>query len=303
MKISYQLLRIIACICACFYLIIDVLDVGGNSHGILVLKNLFVSYQPLFFMLSGRFILERYDGKLSKFYLRRFLKIVLPFLVASGIALMSRIGFSVSFGFVKDYIKGICFHTIEPSYSFMYVMFVFYLIAPFLARMVQSLSEKERRQFILLLTGYFVFFDICVIADLRLSIASYPFINMFAYALLGYLIDFISLTGKERKAICVMGVFALFVSSAEVLFMPEVNWAIDSFCLTRVLICMMVYLAVTGIKFLDMNEVSDINTNRNNPKKPSGRKTARMINVAAKSTYYVALFLPILLSVIFKGSR
>lgn len=279
MKTSYQVLRILACISASFCYIISYFHIDQMTVGT-VIFHVLVSYQALFFMLSGRFLLEKYDGNPGKFYADRIRKIGLPFLIASLIALVTKIGFSVSFGFVKDYVKGVCLGTIEETYSFMYSMFVFYLVVPFLAVMVKALTEKERRSLLYLLVGYFVFFDLCVVLDLRLFIVTYPFLNYIGYALIGYLIDHISLKEKEYKGILVAGAVAAVVSCVEAVVCPDLNWALDSYCLTRVLMCLAIYLVVTRRKI------------------PEG-KVADGICMLGKMTYYVALALPIFVQLMF----
>lgn len=278
MKASYQLLRILACISASVCYIIHYFHMDSSAVGT-VLFHVLVSYQALFFMLSGRFLLEKYDGNIPGFYWRRFYKIAIPFLIASLVALIAKIGFSVSLGFIRDYVKGVCFGGIEEAYGFMYGLFVFYLVVPFLSVMVKALGEKEKRALLYLLVGYFVFFDLCVILDLRLFIVTYPFLNLIGYALMGYLIDYISLKDKAYKGILIAGGVAVVVSTLEKLICPDLNWALDTYCLTRALMCLAIYLFVTRRKI------------------PEGRLSKGIVAVG-NATYYFALALPILIQLL-----
>ncbi len=279
MKVSYQALRIFACISASVCYIISYFHMDSSAVGT-VLFHVLVSYQALFFMLSGRFLMEKYDGDMAGFYWRRFYKIGIPFLVASLIALTTKIGFSVSLGFARDFVKGVCFGNIEEAYSFMYGLFVFYLVVPFLSVMVKALGEKEKHALLYLLVGYFVFFDLCVVLDLRLFIVTYPFLNFIGYALMGYLIDYIDLSKKAYRGILIAGGLALLVSTLEKIICPDVNWALDTYCLTRALMCLAVYLFVTRRKF-------------------ENTKINQGICAVGNLTYYVALALPILVQLIF----
>lgn len=279
MKVSYQLLRILACISASVCYIMHYFHMDSSAVGT-VLFHVLVSYQALFFMLSGRFLLEKYDGNFVSFYWRRFCKIGIPFMIASLIALITKIGFSVSLGFAKDFIKGVCFGNIEEAYSFMYGLFVFYLVVPFLSVMVKALDEREKCALLGLLIGYFVFFDLCVVLDLRLFIVTYPFLNFVGYALMGYLIDHVDLSPKMYRGVLIAGGLALLVSTLEKLICPDVNWALDTYCLSRALMCLAVYLFVTRRRF------ENVQINKG-------------LCVAGKSTYYVALALPILVQLIF----
>lgn len=279
MKVSYQLLRILACVSASVCYILYYFHMDSSTVGT-VLFHVLVSYQALFFMLSGRFLLDKYDGNILGFYWRRFYKIVIPFLFASFVALICKIGFSVSLGFAKDFIKGVCLGNIEEAYGFMYGLFVFYLVVPFLSVMVKALSRKEKQALLYLLIGYFVLFDLCVVLDLRLFIVTYPFLNLIGYALIGYLIDHIDLTKKAYWKILIAGVIALFVSVLEKLICPDLNWALDTYCLTRALMCLAIYLFVTKRKLEHEN-------------------TNKVIGVLGRATYYVALVLPVLVQVVF----
>ena len=279
MKVSYHLLRILACISASVCYIIHYFHMDSSAVGT-VLFHVLVSYQALFFMLSGRFLLEKYNGNFVSFYWRRFYKIVFPFLIASFVALVCKIGFSVSLGFAKDFVMGICFGNIEEAYGFMYGLFAFYLVVPFLSVMVKALEEKEKIALLCMLVGYFVFFDLCVVLNLRLFIVTYPFLNLIGYALMGYLIDRIRLTKKAYWRIVIAGAVAVVVSTLEKLICPDLNWALDSYCLTRALMCLAIYLLVTrkNLKHENVNKV---------------------ICVLGKATYYVALALPVLIELVF----
>lgn len=277
MKLSYFLLRLLAGIFACVDQLANLKsDVAVHIVGL---------YTILFFMLSGRFLLAGYQNNTKEFYIRRVIKIVLPFCVFSLLSLILQIGFSISFGFLKDYVTRLLTGTIEPAFSGMNVLFTFYLVLPFLAKMVQTLTSKERLSLLWVIGGYFTFFDICVLAGVKLNMASFPFLNMIGYALVGYLLDHCAMSAKQEKRLMILGVVAFGIAICEILFMPGVNFSIDTYCLTRYLTAIGVYLFVTRIPLPSMEK---------------GNKYYRIVKLSSDLIFYIVM-LAILMGRMLRG--
>lgn len=249
MNIAYILLRFFAGFLACVDQSIAAFGQNFSDTELLFLHHFFGIYQILFFMLSGRFLLAKEYADYKRFYVRRILKIGLPFIVFSFLSLTLQIGFSVSLGFAKDFCRGFLTGTISDDFSFMYLLFTFYLVVPFLAKMVQSLDVSKRISLLFVIGGYYTFFDFCVITDSKLSIASFPFLNLFGYALAGYLLDHIQLSKKKERLLIIIGFFALLVSYLEICLCPGVNWSIADFSLTRYLTAVGLWLLLSRNSF------------------------------------------------------
>lgn len=276
MKISCSFFRIILCISACIYLFTDRALTADSSVVLIIMHNILDSYYPLIFMLCGVIFLEMYNGSIASFYLKGFFTIVLPLLAASFISLVVQIGCSVSFGFVKDYIRGIVLCSIEPDYLFLYSVIVLYVLAPFFSNMMHILSQKEKRCFFVLIVGYFAFFDFFVLTDMKLAIIGYPFLNITGYAMLGYLTNHIEWKEKEIKALIFSGIISCVISCIEAVFVPDWNWSLDLYCLTRAGMCTAICYILSGVKI-------------------SNDKSEKIILGFGKSAYYILLLFPIIL--------
>lgn len=276
MKTSLQLLRIYAFFTGCLYLAFS----GGfiTADGVLfgLCENFFASYPMLFMMISGSLLLGKKPYGAGKFYLNRIIKIGIPFAVSSFVCLAVKIGFSVSFGFLRDFTMTFLTGMIDERYSFLYKIFIFYLMAPFLSGMLEALNDKSKKALLILIVCYFAFFDICVLTDMRLAIRGYPFLNLYAYAIAGYLVSHIGFGAKHQKGLLLAGAVGLAVSSLEFLFLDGRNWALDTYCPTRFFICIGIYLLFTRMHI------------------PDG-KLKKGIDTAGRMTYYASLLVPPLL--------
>lgn len=170
----------------------------------------------------------------------------MPLLLASWIMLERQIGFSISLTYIKDLGKGFLFRTICDAYDLYYQMFGLFLVAPFLQKMLDGLSEREKRWFLGVLTGYIAFFSLGIWFSFRVVFTGYPFLNWITFALCGCLIRRISWKRWERRLLLGAGVLAFLVSTTEMLWFAGKNWAIDSFCLTRLFLCMAIFMGLFG---------------------------------------------------------
>nr|MBQ8251857.1 hypothetical protein [Lachnospiraceae bacterium] len=241
-KIKSNLLYIVICVCYIAFLCLEKTGEGyGNTY--LILRNILVSVWALFFMLAGNMLFDDYNGDLKQYYLKKSVcKYILPFVLASLGMLISKIGFSVSFGFAKDFIKNFISGTICEDYWICYEVIGMYLIAPFFKRLTDGLNDKEKRWFLFTIVFYFALFSCAVWFSFKFALDGYPFANWVAYAVSGYLVVNIDWKKAEKVWIYVVGILSVLVSAAEVVFWPGRNWSLDSFSLTRILMCLAIML-------------------------------------------------------------
>ena len=239
---------------------------------IVILQNFIASFYGLFFLITGQALFTIYDGNLIGFYKKTIKYLLLPFFIGTWILLMLQIGFSVSLTFAMDLLKAFVTNSLEERYWMPYTVMGICLIAPFISIMLNSLSEKERRVLLYLIIGYFAFFSLAIWFQIGIAIASYPFLNWMAYGIVGWLMTKISWSKRELNVIKEIGIVALIVSSIEAVVFPGVNWCLDSYCLTRIFICMLIYQLGRGIK---------------------GKKSADHTVILAEGVYILALIFPI----------
>lgn len=118
-----------------------------------------LSFVGIYFMLSGMFILERGTEDIGKFYKKRLITVGIPFLVYGLIyycyniyADGERIGFLLH---GERYLRQVVTGGIARAGHmwFMYAITAFYICAPFLSRMVKSMTDQELKFFLLLMLG------------------------------------------------------------------------------------------------------------------------------------------------------
>lgn len=124
-----------------------------------IMTPILLAFVGVYFMLSGMFILGRGTEDIGEFYKKRFISVGIPFLAygliyycynawADGVRLsvpshiLRYLGQAVTAGIPR-----------AGHLWFMYAIAAFYLCAPFLARMVKAMTDKELRFMLLLMLG------------------------------------------------------------------------------------------------------------------------------------------------------
>lgn len=243
-----------------------------------LLQNFIISFQGLFFMIIGQALFMGYDRNLVKFYKKAVIYLLFPFFIGTWILLMLKIGFSFSLAFGIDLLKAFITNSVEERFWMAYTVFGICLVAPFISIMLHSLSEKEQRTLLGLLVGYFAFFSLAIWFQFGIGIASYPFLNWLAYGITGYLMNVIPWSERELSWIKRLGISAILVSSLEAAAFPGVNWCLNNFCLTRILICIMLYRMFGEIKI-------------------KGKSLGNNVNILAEGVYILALAVPMAMRV------
>lgn len=125
-----------------------------------------LSFVGIYFMLSGMFLLRSGIRDIPEFYRKRFLSIIIPFFLYSWLYDWyfniylgpDHFGGKHFFNFLKALVEGTV--SMAPHMWFLYTLIGLYFCAPFLARMVNAMSDKELKLFlflVLVLHGLFVY--------------------------------------------------------------------------------------------------------------------------------------------------
>lgn len=113
---------------------------------------------PIFFALSGVFILSKEYDDIRKFYKNRLIRIGVPYLVYAAIYVCYFTGYDernplgIPFAYVKDILTA----GVHPTHWFVYTLMGIYFAAPFLSRMVHAVNDRE----LMLLFGGCLFINI-----------------------------------------------------------------------------------------------------------------------------------------------
>ena len=160
---------------------------------------------PLFFMISGKFLLgSTREESYGCFLLRRFPRLLVPFFI-----------WSMIYAYDEARLHGVPFHFTVSAHQFlrepteyhlwfMYAILELYLLAPFLRRFVQSAKIREAEWLLVLWMGYLIlkfFYPRYVGLGPSVSLLCYG-----GYFLLGYELD---RTENPRTAQMVLGSVAI----------------------------------------------------------------------------------------------
>lgn len=269
----YAIIRIVACFSVVFHhMIPPAASEMANTEQIVltIMDNILMCNNGLFFMLSGKFALENYRGGIVSYYKKKFVQIFLPAIVVSVIYYLYFCLDHVADFQIGDFISALAACEIIPYLWFVYALFGFYLVVPFLAPMVKALNEKEEKIFMILLMVLVFFRNMCQIFHISYLFASFPFFQL-TYMFLGYLVERVIKGRRARIIICITALFMTVVSCLESVYAPGVNETIYSLCLSRMLMCMGVYLFICDF----LSKLGD--------------KCSRQISFLSGFTYYIYL--------------
>ena len=184
---------------------------------LLFAQNTLASGYGLVFMVAAVVFFRMYKGDLFDYYVKTGCALLAAFFLLSWATLAAQIGFSISLTYAKDVLKGFFLRTICEDYWIFYTLIGFFLVAPFLKKMVEGLSQKEKKWLLGVLVGYFAFFTGGVFLDYKITLYGYPFLNWIVYALAGYLVLTIEWSRAQLRGIYIAGILAFTISTVEAL--------------------------------------------------------------------------------------
>lgn len=249
---SYNLLKILAIFMVLASHMMNVVELVSPGkpftlHVYQGVRAFLLTSNGLFFMISGRFLLSRFDGRIFYFYWKRLVKIGIPVLAASlfyYIASGSWAGMGMAWG--KDFVKSFLQSHIQGYFWFVYALAGFYLAVPFLAKMFKAMGREEKMALTGITLAFFFLQNLYQIFQMEMVFTSYPFYSWVFYCVLGYLVDTMDLAGRTKKMLMLLGIFAWILSVWESEFWTKTNPAIYNYSVTMIAMTTAVYLAVTG---------------------------------------------------------
>ncbi|MBD2825617.1 acyltransferase [Xenorhabdus szentirmaii] len=207
-NLNIEVLRIIAC----FFVVAIHATYNFNPTGLmdfnnyagLAIHSIVRSGLPIFFMVSGFFILNKKIDNIKQFYINRFSSIIIPFVFYSLIhfLVINRWNLS-SINLYSDYVLKIISGNLSIHFWYVYSILGIYLISPIMSFIFQKLSNYEK--VILSLSALIL----CVIDTYGLKskleilqLLNLPSINMwYVYFLIGGLVGSINSTLKSKNII------------------------------------------------------------------------------------------------------
>lgn len=269
--IYFDILNILACICVVF------LHMNGIVHNYtetrswktaLIFEVVCYWAVPVFIMLSGATLFkyrERYDTK--TFFKKRFIKVLIPWIVWSMILYIINNKNLNMIQFIKDFI----YCRIEGIYWFMPLILYLYCLIPIFS----VFTEKQEYRKILIGIVAFIFLfssilePLCIVFDKDFPTIFNYCLNQNSYIiflLLGYLLSTTQLNKKKRIIIYVLGILSALIRYGYTYYFSiqagEVNRNLFDYCgAVSVLLAMAVFVFIKQIDWNKFTQKININPN------------------------------------------
>lgn len=180
-----------------------------------IIQNIVRVGLPMFVVLSGALILNGRDEKISHFYSKRLIKIIIPFVIYNFIYIVFNVNYATGNFNIRNmvsYLKIIIEGNTYEHFWYIYMILGVYLCTPFLKKMCKHLDQRELD---------ILFFIILGISIVRYSLSSIGInINItdvfvegwISYYLLGYILTNSNLLIKRKCWFIILGIGSFFLS-------------------------------------------------------------------------------------------
>ncbi len=111
---------------------------------------------PLFFAISGWFILNKPIYNLRVFYFRRLKRILIPYICYAVLYTVYFVAYEEHQPLLipKEYLLRLIEGRVHPTHWFIYTILALYFIAPFLSKMIGAMTANEKRILLAGILGY-----------------------------------------------------------------------------------------------------------------------------------------------------
>lgn len=176
-----------------------------------ILTDFFMIGNPLFFMLSGKFNLDKDFSKpedYKKFYKKRAISILIPFIIVGSFIYVLKNRYNLG---ISDYATKMLNGQLDGTYWFVYSLIGILIFSPFFSKMLKNTSDFEKKLFL----GIIFVANAIIVA---FAIFEFPFAFKFQtvalafwhlYYFSGYLIEDVFKTKKSRNTVIILGILAL----------------------------------------------------------------------------------------------
>ena len=169
-----DIIRIFAVICVIFihtntdgFVHFTTYEVGSGSYWFYMFFSVTaVVSVPLFFMVSGMFLLDRKDETITDIWKKRVSKYVVVLLIFSALHYARNQYFDPSLLSITDFLKRVYTNDVIIPYGFLYSYIAYLIGLPFIRKMARSLNGKE---FLYLVGLQFFFTGAVFMIQYRLS--------------------------------------------------------------------------------------------------------------------------------------
>lgn len=185
---------------------------------------------PMFVLLSGALILNGKDEPISTFYIKRFIKILIPLYLYSFLYLfIYEYNCSWTFFTPINIINGIQQITTSQVFYhfwFLYMILGIYLCAPYLKKMCKNLTDTECKNLFILLVVISIIKYFLPSFNINININNIPFLEWTLYFLFGYLLTK-EVIIKNYKIIYALGIVSLIFCTICIRWFPNIKHIFD----------------------------------------------------------------------------
>ncbi len=175
-----------------------------NNYAGLFLHSIFRAGLPVFFIISGYYLLNSKITSIKSFYFKRLVNIIIPFLMYSLLhfVIMNRES-TLSLNIYSDYFIKLVNGSLSVHFWFVYVIIGMYLFTPVFSSIINEVSDKTLNlSFISLLMAYFINMYSSNLTDINIKQFELPYLNhWYLYFFIGGYIGRKKFTMKKITAI------------------------------------------------------------------------------------------------------
>ena len=174
---------------------------------------------PIFFMLSGWFLLNKPINDIWTFYKKRLKRILVPYMVYAVFYTCYFVGYEEHqpLQIPKQYVLRLIEGKVHPVLWFIYTILVLYFLAPFLSKMLLAMTSREKRILAFGIITYELIVSILSIFGVSFGITS-MFLNdssLFCF-ILGGIVYHTPCTERKgiNRVVCLLSII-LFIATRE----------------------------------------------------------------------------------------
>lgn len=179
----------------------------------------------LFFMLSGKFAFNidvEEENFYSKYYKNKFVKLIIPVIAYMLIKQAHLIVYNFNqeltlYAYCRKFVISLLNGFTYMEYWFLYVLIANMLIAPFIVRMLKNMQKKDFKVFFWLSVIMSCLTTYVQILNIEFGL-KYLFVGYTFYFYLGYFVDELFQSKKEKNMIYILGVISLIISFLQIYF-------------------------------------------------------------------------------------
>lgn len=169
---------------------------------------------PIFFMVAGVFLYKNKEINLKKFYINKFVNIIIPFILIATVTFIIENRYNLNFIVLKDFVRNMLQQTYSFHFWYVYALIQILLLAPFLRKIIHTSSKAEILILIIILFLGTCFINsangLLILFKKSLQMELFPDIfGYIGYTFLGYFLANNDISEKHYNLFIIFGLLSL----------------------------------------------------------------------------------------------